>query len=92
MEARRLVFVGYSLASADFEFRQLLSRMVHREATIEVFLWGAAETFPEERKRYENFFSQHEVNVFGGGAVEFVSKEIARPVPDISSMTRAARS
>ena len=28
MEAERLVFIGYSLPHADFEFRQLLSRMV----------------------------------------------------------------
>ena len=36
MEARRLVFVGYSLPQADFEFRQLISRMVHKHAKIEV--------------------------------------------------------
>jgi hypothetical protein len=77
MEARRLVFVGYSLPPADFEFRQLLSRMVHKDVKIEAFLWDSAATFPDEKKRYEDFFSRHDVSVFGGGAVEFVSRETA---------------
>lgn len=77
MEARRLVFVGYSLPSADFEFRQLLSRMVHKDAKIEAFLWDKAGTFSDEKKRYEDFFSRHDVCVYGGGAVEFVSRETA---------------
>lgn len=81
MEARRLVFVGYSLPSADFEFRQLLSRMVHKDAKIEAFLWDRAATFPDEKRRYENFFSRHDVRVFGGGATQFVDKEIAPSLP-----------
>lgn len=75
MEARRLVFVGYSLPQADFEFRQLISRMIHKDAKIEVYLWDQVETFPNEKKRYEDFFSRHDMTVFGGGAVEFVNKE-----------------
>ena len=51
MEARRLVFVGYSLPSADFEFRQLLSGMVHKDTKIEVFLWDRASTFSDEEKQ-----------------------------------------
>lgn len=45
MEADRLVFIGYSLPHADFEFRQLLSRMVRRDARIDVILYhdGKAE-------------------------------------------------
>jgi NAD-dependent SIR2 family protein deacetylase len=35
-EADKLVFIGYSLPSADFEMRQLLSRMTRKNATIEV--------------------------------------------------------
>ena len=81
MEARRLVFVGYSLPSADFELRQLLSQMLHRDTEIEVFLWGTSATFPDERKRYEHFFSRHDVKVNGGGAVEFVRKETGFAAP-----------
>lgn len=75
MEARRLVFVGYSLPSADFEFRQLLSRMVHKDTKVEAFLWAGAGTFADEERRYRSFFSRHTVEVFGGGAVEFVARE-----------------
>ena len=75
MEARRLVFVGYSLPQADFEFRQLISRMVHKDATIDVYLWDQASTFLDEKKRYEDFFSNHDVSVHGGGAIKFVQNE-----------------
>jgi hypothetical protein len=73
MEARKLVFVGYSLPSADFEFRQMLSRMVHPDAKIEVYLWDAAPTFADEERRFRDFFSRHDVRVYGKGAAEFVS-------------------
>jgi hypothetical protein len=73
MEARKIVFVGYSLPSADFEFRQMLSRMVHPDAKIEVYLWDAAPTFADEEKRFRDFFSRHDVHVYGKGATEFVS-------------------
>jgi hypothetical protein len=49
-DLRRLVFIGYSLPSADFEFRQLLSRMVHKDTKIEAFLWGEAATYKDEKK------------------------------------------
>jgi len=35
-EASKLVFIGYSLPSADFEMRQLLSRMTRQSASIEM--------------------------------------------------------
>jgi len=35
-EADKLVFIGYSLPSADFEMRQLLSRMTREKAQIEI--------------------------------------------------------
>jgi hypothetical protein len=73
MEARKIVFVGYSLPSADFEFRQMLSRMVHKSAKIEVYLWEAAPTFAEETKRFKDFFSRHDVQVSGKGVEEFVA-------------------
>jgi hypothetical protein len=50
MEAKHLIFMGYSLPHADFEFRQLLSRMVHRDATVDVVLFEG--TSDEQRKRY----------------------------------------
>ena len=80
MEARRLVFVGYSFPQADFEFRQLISRMVHKDAKIEVYSWDGADSYRDEKLRYENFFSRHNVGIHGGGAEEFVQNEISRPI------------
>ena len=72
MEARRLVFIGYSLPHADFEFRQLLSRMVHKDAKIEVVLWGDSPRYDEECERYERFFSKHATSFGPKGVLKFV--------------------
>jgi hypothetical protein len=78
MEARKLVFIGYSLPHADFEFRQLLSRMVHKDAKIEVVLWedpsNPTNRYKEERERYERFFSKHILSFEPKGVLEFVKK------------------
>src|SRR3984885_131424 len=62
MEAKRLVFIGYSLPNADFEFRQLLTRMIWRDAPIDVVLFnGETEKSKRDYKdvsdRYRQFFS-----------------------------------
>jgi len=79
MEADRLVFIGYSLPYADFEFRQLLSRMVRKDAQIDVVLYhdGKAEgkrRYKEECKRYRQFFGARKVTTNCKGVVTFVSK------------------
>lgn len=78
MEARKLVFIGYSLPQADFEFRQLLSRMVHKDAKIEVVLWedssNPANRYNEECERYKSFFSKHALSFEPKGVLEFVRK------------------
>lgn len=71
MEATRLVFIGYSLPYADFEFRQLLTRMVHPDASVEVVLRSDSD---EAVKRYEVFFSGHEVKVHPEGVAEYVQR------------------
>jgi len=78
MEARKLAFIGYSLPHADFEFRQLLSRMVHKDAKIEVVLWedttNPANRYKEECERYKSFFSKHALTFEPKGVLEFVKK------------------
>jgi len=79
MEADRLVFIGYSLPHADFEFRQLLSRMVRKDAEIHVVLFhdGKAEgkrRYKEECQRYRQFFGARKVTTSHKGVVAFVSK------------------
>jgi hypothetical protein len=73
MEARRLVFIGYSLPHADFEFRQLLSRMVHKDAKIDVVLWGKSKTYKAEQERYKSFFSKHTLKFFPKGAEAYAN-------------------
>jgi hypothetical protein len=73
MEAEEVVFIGYSLPHADFEFRQLLSRMVHKDAAISVVLSDKFSTFSAEEKWYRQFFSGHEeISISGAGVQEYV--------------------
>jgi hypothetical protein len=83
MEARRLVFIGYSLTQADFEFRQLLSRMVHKDAAVDVVLFeGPSDEdkrrFKTETDRYRQFFGRRALQFHSKGAVDFVKGHISR--------------
>ncbi|WP_052634346.1 hypothetical protein [Sanguibacteroides justesenii] len=55
-EATRIVFIGYSLPSADFEIRQLLARMIRPDAKIEVVIYPYGNRVKAEVDRYKNFF------------------------------------
>jgi hypothetical protein len=84
MEARHLVFIGYSLPHADFEFRQLLSRMVHRDATVDVVLFeGSSEEqkqhYSAEKDRYEQFFGTRNIKFHSGGVIEYVQRLVGLP-------------
>jgi hypothetical protein len=81
MEARRLVFIGYSLPHADFEFRQLLSRMVHQDAEIEVVLYqGPSDDdkrrYEAEENRYRQFFGNRLMNFHSAGVVDFINQHV----------------
>jgi hypothetical protein len=78
-EARRLVFIGYSLPYADFEFRQLLSRTIHPSAAIDVVLYeGDSEpsraTYAAEEDRYRKFLSGHALNFHNRGVVDYIAQ------------------
>jgi len=78
-EANKLVFIGYSLPSADFEMRQLLSRMVRRDVEIEVVSY---DKNPTKKKRdaiktsWESFFGDRKINVHLCGASRYIKKII----------------
>lgn len=61
-EASKIVFIGYSLPSADFEIRQLLSRYVRKNAEIQVVIYDGHNSsrdkkrINEEKRRYKYFF------------------------------------
>lgn len=77
MEADRVVFIGYSLPESDFEFRQLLSRMVRKDARVDVILFQGRSAvdrrrYNAERRRYRQFFGRRTVTVSGAGVERFV--------------------
>jgi len=72
-EASKLVFIGYSLPQADFELRQLLSRMVRKEAEIEVVSKGKNN---DMEKRYEIFFGSRKIQFFREGAKHYIENNL----------------
>jgi NAD-dependent SIR2 family protein deacetylase len=80
-EAKKIVFIGYSLPSADFEMRQLLSRMVRKNADI-VVVDFIDDTEPEEKKnnkkveienRWKTFFGSRKIDFNFSGAPEYIN-------------------
>lgn len=78
--AERIVFIGYSLPLADFEFRYLLQRCISHSAKIEVVLYHTdnpntaidsrvIDTLPE--KRYRNIFPRNSINFHYEGVEQF---------------------
>ena len=61
-EASKVVFAGYSLPSADFEIRQLLSRCIPNHASVEVVMFPGKdsdkteEQLLKEKNWYKSFF------------------------------------
>src|ERR1043165_48387 len=86
-EASKVVFLGYSLPQADFEFKQLLSRMIRADAEIEVVLVEKdnPENYADKDKlkndmqyqtagyRYENFFSGRNPKITYKGIDAYIS-------------------
>jgi hypothetical protein len=70
LEAEKMVFIGYSLPQADFEFRSLLSRMKQKNAKIDVVLNDGEDNLAA--KQYRQFFVGHDVRFPAPGAVEYV--------------------
>lgn len=75
-EAKKIVFIGYSLPQADFEMRQLLSRMVAKETEIEVVDFKDSRDngvkFNALIANYKQFFGR-EISEFGGGASAYIN-------------------
>lgn len=72
-EADKLVFIGYSLPSADFEMRQLLSRMTRKNAKIEVVGYSNDKDEKEMTKvHWTKFFGDRELTFHFKGAKNYV--------------------
>ncbi len=75
-EAKKIVFIGYSLPVDDFEMRQLLARMVRNNAEIEVVDFGKEDDchIVEVKKRYEVFFGKRKPRFFFCGARDYIQQ------------------
>ena len=76
-EASKLVFIGYSLPAADFEMRQLLSRMTRKGAEIEVVDYyedKLSEPVLNAEKVWETFFGNRDIVFRYDGAAEYINR------------------
>ncbi|KPA06474.1 hypothetical protein [Pantoea agglomerans] len=74
-EADKLVFIGYSLPSADFDMRQLLSRMTRKSAEIEVVdKCNDPEDISNKEAHWRKFFGKRDISFHFNGASDYLSK------------------
>lgn len=74
-EASKIVFIGYSLPNADFEMRQLLSRMTRKGAEIEIV--GYSTNLEEQeniRNHWIKFFGNRKIDFKFDGAKSYIDK------------------
>ncbi|MFM5616776.1 hypothetical protein ACET7O_12595 [Aeromonas veronii] len=69
-EASKIVFIGYSLPSADFEMRQLLSRMTRKDAIIEVVDYCKNDDSHLQQEARNNL-EKHWRKFFGNRKIQF---------------------
>lgn len=76
-EANHIVFIGYSLPYADFEMRQLLSRMTRENACITVVSYSNDPKVDMEaamlKKRYRSFFGNRQIAFEFNGAKSYIN-------------------
>ncbi|MDH2078129.1 hypothetical protein [Pseudomonas atacamensis] len=72
-EADEIVFIGYSLPYADFEMRQLLSRMTRKSARIHVVDYRSVENRAELMSHWSKFFGKREIKFSFDGAKSFIN-------------------
>lgn len=77
-EANKLVFIGYSLPSTDFEMRQLLSRMTRKNAEIQVVDYCGDETKDTIKSHWTNFFGNRIISFNFNGAQSYVETLVSK--------------
>lgn len=81
-EAKKIVFIGYSLPQADFEMRQLLSRMVDKRTEIEVVNWkdsGKPEIYTNLIQNFKQFFGRN-IKDYEHGTSNYIDKLISESI------------
>jgi len=77
-ESKNIVFIGYSLPFADFEMRQLLSRMIRDDAKITVVDYGEEdwENIKSMKLRYQTFFGNRPMEFHLKGTKDYIKNNI----------------
>lgn len=78
-EASKIVFIGYSLPAADFEIRQLLSRSIPKETSIDVVVYPREKKKKELKKRYNNFFGNRHLTFIEKDVTDYIHS-ICHPI------------
>lgn len=73
-EADEIVFIGYSLPYADFEMRQLLSRMARKNAKIHIVDLPKPEDQVKVENHWKKFFGNREIIFSFDGAKPFIER------------------
>lgn len=73
-ESSKIIFIGYSFPTADYELRQLLSRCVPHTTSIEVVLVSPENS--EVEKRYKSFFGKRKISFNYNGVNEYIQNYI----------------
>lgn len=71
-EADKLVFIGYSLPSADFEMRQLLSRMTRKNAEIVIVDYCKDSQQKQIEAHWQKFFGNRQFTFHFDGAKRYI--------------------
>ena len=80
-EASKVVFLGYSLPQADFELKQMLSRMIRSDAKIEVVLinednpenYSGNSKYQTAGFRFQSFFSNRDLSIYYEGVSKYIT-------------------
>lgn len=84
-EASKVVFIGYSLPSADYEIRQLLSRCIPKHTKVEVVLYpGNPSSSKEDVKKNKDRIEadKNRFKIFFGDRIESDNNFIIKTVPE----------
>lgn len=74
-EAEKIVFIGYSLPHADFEMRQLLSRMTRKNAKIHVVDYKSEECRDSIIHHWRKFFGKRDITFSFDGAMSYINDQ-----------------
>ena len=72
-ESTKLIFMGYSFPSADFELRELFARSVPHNTKIEIVL---LEKNVDAERRYKSFFGKRKISFIYGGVEKYIDAYI----------------